>query len=304
MENNSAEIMQTPVEDKPKQDQASTPTMEDNYRFPANMPSTPPSSPRKWRRGFCCCRSVLSWTLKVLGVLFIILFIVSGMLNQVPPPFTPPSWHEYTGSHARAVARPTYYDILKVSPWVSDRDLKRSYRKLLKTYHPDKMPANLTVTERKTREDEFKVIRQAFEFLTGPRRCVYAFKHGVDQETVLQCCRTVLAEQVTDYEQSTKKVAIEDLRLRSIFRLGTELEYLPGFSELIYEYWPEPQLSLDLGLQEEETALIKSYPRVVVNKVRSAVAWTFAALLAIPDTVRGFGRWVFRHGLGVSPRLS
>ncbi|KAI1265898.1 hypothetical protein F5Y18DRAFT_435382 [Xylariaceae sp. FL1019] len=260
------------------------------------MPLTANSSPRKWRRGFRSCGTVCSWTLKTLGVLLIILFIITGMMgpnNEELPHY--PRGREPRRTYSPPAPRTTYYDILKVSPGVSDRALKLSYRKLIKQHHPDKLPANLTAPERKTHGDRYQRVLKAYEILSGPRRCQYALDHGVDQETVLDCCRVVLAKQVADYNKSTEAVAISDLRRRSVYSLGWALESLPGFSELLVEYWPNPGEKPDRGDQTELTALIKSYPREVISKVTATFVWTCKVFFAIPDTFWSFGRWVFRR---------
>jgi DnaJ homolog subfamily B member 4 len=53
-----------------------------------------------------------------------------------------------------------YYDILRVSRYVSDEELKKAYRKLALRWHPDKNPTN-----KQEAEVRFKQICEAYEVL-------------------------------------------------------------------------------------------------------------------------------------------
>ncbi|KAI8427694.1 hypothetical protein MSG28_002146 [Choristoneura fumiferana] len=75
------------------------------------------------------------------------------------------------------------YEILGVNRNASDSDIKRSYHKLAKEFHPDKNPAA---------GDKFKEISYAYEVLSDPKkrqtydsmdlkipRCVFVISSGV-----------------------------------------------------------------------------------------------------------------------------
>jgi molecular chaperone DnaJ len=58
--------------------------------------------------------------------------------------------------------RPDYYKILGVAKNASDEEIKKSYRKLARKYHPDANPGD------KTAEERFKQISQAHDVLSDP----------------------------------------------------------------------------------------------------------------------------------------
>lgn len=66
-------------------------------------------------------------------------------------------------------ARPSYYEILKVSSKASDDDVKRAYHSLAKKFHPDHNPQN-----RRMAELRFRLISEAYAALqTGQKRTEY-----------------------------------------------------------------------------------------------------------------------------------
>uniref|UniRef100_A0A7E4VEL5 Chaperone protein dnaJ n=1 Tax=Panagrellus redivivus TaxID=6233 RepID=A0A7E4VEL5_PANRE len=63
------------------------------------------------------------------------------------------------------------YDLLKVSPNATEDELKKSYRKLAKEYHPDKNPNH---------GDKFKEISAAYEILSDPHKRQVYDAQGLD----------------------------------------------------------------------------------------------------------------------------
>ncbi len=62
------------------------------------------------------------------------------------------------------MAKRDYYEILGVSPEVTDADLKKSYRQLALQYHPDRNPGD------KKAEERFKEISEAYSVLSDPEK--------------------------------------------------------------------------------------------------------------------------------------
>ncbi len=65
------------------------------------------------------------------------------------------------------------YEILGVSRDASDADIKKSYRRLARKYHPDANPGD------KSAEEKFKEVSQAYEILGDPKKRT-DYDHGVN----------------------------------------------------------------------------------------------------------------------------
>lgn len=91
----------------------------------------------------------------------------------------------------------TYYSILGLHPAASVIEIRRTYRKLSKKYHPDttKLPLSLAQTK-------FQRINEAYAVLSNPeRRSLYDLKIGYSRINVIQAPQGWEFE--TDDQQST-----------------------------------------------------------------------------------------------------
>ena len=61
-----------------------------------------------------------------------------------------------------------YYETLKVPREASADEIKKSYRKLARKYHPDLNPGD------KSAEDRFKTVQEAFDVLSDDKNCLVA----------------------------------------------------------------------------------------------------------------------------------
>jgi len=70
------------------------------------------------------------------------------------------------------VAKRDYYEVLGVEKDVSENEIKKSYRKLARKYHPDVNPGD------KVAEEKFKEINEAYEVLSDPEKKVRYDQYG------------------------------------------------------------------------------------------------------------------------------
>ncbi|MGD1013588.1 MAG: J domain-containing protein [Acidimicrobiales bacterium] len=72
------------------------------------------------------------------------------------------------------MANPDLYEVLEVDASVSPEDLKKSYRRLARQYHPDANPGDPAA------ETRFKEVSQAYEILSDPERRANYDRFGSD----------------------------------------------------------------------------------------------------------------------------
>ncbi|HEY5792015.1 MAG TPA: J domain-containing protein [Chthoniobacterales bacterium] len=75
-----------------------------------------------------------------------------------------------------AVKFKDYYEILGVSKGASEEEIKSAFRKLARKYHPD------VATDKKTAEEKFKELNEAYEVLSDPAKRQKYDAYGQDWE--------------------------------------------------------------------------------------------------------------------------
>jgi molecular chaperone DnaJ len=73
-----------------------------------------------------------------------------------------------------------YYETLKVPRDASAEDLRKSYRKLARKYHPDLNPGD------KSSEDKFKTVQEAYDVLSDDKKRKFYDQHGVYSDAAQQ----------------------------------------------------------------------------------------------------------------------
>ena len=85
-----------------------------------------------------------------------------------------------------------YYAILEISPTATQSEIKRSYRRLARKYHPD--------LNQQARDKHFKLLNEAYKTLGDPsQRATY------DQQRVLEAKRRKAAQEALRQQQELAK---------------------------------------------------------------------------------------------------
>src|SRR5207237_773362 len=82
------------------------------------------------------------------------------------------------------MAMPDYYAILEVAPTATPTDIKRSYRRLVRRYHPDlNQQAAGEGSEASAASKQIKMLNEAYEVLSNPeKRALYGARRRAAEE--------------------------------------------------------------------------------------------------------------------------
>ena len=73
------------------------------------------------------------------------------------------------------MSQPSYYDYLGISPWASDKEIRRAYRDLSKRYHPDTSSLAPELAQQR-----FQKLNEAYIVLSNPtQRVLYDGRSGL-----------------------------------------------------------------------------------------------------------------------------
>ena len=76
------------------------------------------------------------------------------------------------------------YEVLGVSRGASDDEIKKAYRKLSRTYHPD---ANINNPNKAEAEEKFKQVQQAYKQIMDEREHGTSYQSGERSSCVQPC---------------------------------------------------------------------------------------------------------------------
>ncbi len=112
-----------------------------------------------------------------------------------------------------------YYSIMGVSRAVSEKDLKATYRRLARQYHPDVNPGN------KAAEEKFKEINQAYEVLSDPEKRKKYDKYGDQWQDADHFDEATRQQGERTSNSSSGNQETEFIRQTTRTRQGHDIEY-------------------------------------------------------------------------------
>jgi len=159
-----------------------------------------------------------------------------------------------------------YYRILGVSPSSSAEDIKRAYRKLAITYHPDKNPDP-------NAETIFKEINEAYDVLSDPNK-----KSIYDLRQQNPFAETIQGENQTKHRDPRYRPAGPKVYRKSERENLRELmaEYLPIANRItLFCFLLTVCLLIDyaLPLRESKELIVRTSTRTVYSRTSSTTWW-------------------------------
>lgn len=103
-----------------------------------------------------------------------------------------------------------YYAVLEVSPLATQSEIKRSYRRLARKYHPD--------LNQLARDQHFKLLNEAYKILSDP-----GLRASYDQQRLLAARRRKAAQETLRQQQKMAKQEPRMTWIEGIFGFIKEL---------------------------------------------------------------------------------
>ena len=103
-----------------------------------------------------------------------------------------------------------YYAVLDVSPSATQSEIKRSYRRLARKYHPD--------LNQQARDQHIKLLNEAYKTLSDP-----ALRATYDQQRLIEASRRKAAQEALRQQQELSKQEPRMTWIEGIFGFIKEL---------------------------------------------------------------------------------
>ncbi|KAI0432540.1 DnaJ domain-containing protein [Xylaria sp. FL1042] len=99
--------------------------------------------------------------------------------------------------------RLSHYDVLNVSTYASDSEIKRAYRKQVLRYHPDKVQ-RLSAPERDNAKRKFDEFTHSYRYLLSENRCYYDLNvMKVSYEQYKACVKRKKKQMLANFDVRT-----------------------------------------------------------------------------------------------------
>ena len=183
-----------------------------------------------------------------------------------------------------------YYNILGLQPGASQNDIRKSYRKLVMKYHPDRNPSP-------NAEEKFIIITEAYEILTGKKSPPVSMQSTRSRSTSV---RNQPKYHSAEEEKRERERRAKEARIRYEDYMRKEQEE----NERYYNHlvssvkWKTIQVSAIVGIFLSLMMLLDCFlphhykPDSVVSYNLNSAAGTTGAAVSLVKTKKGENYWI------------